>query len=719
MLTAIVLTAAGAFAGNDDYYIQLTRISMIEGNVGYQRVPDEEWVAASVNMPLEPGDRIYTGRSGRAEIEFEEGSVLRLAENTDIEFLTLDEDFIQIRMLLGIASITVERDVVFEIATPQAAFSTERNGIYRFEVEEDGRSAAIVRKGRLETVSHNFERETRDGDLIRVYPNAAGPTITAYNRRDAWDEWTDRRDADRRPAVAVRRYIPDNISIGVTELDRHGRWVYVTNYGWGWIPHSVANSWSPYSIGRWVYRPYFGWTWVSYETWGWLPYHYGRWYRDARYGWAWFPGESVTFRFWSPGLVVFYRGSGWISWGPLGPGDYYDMSYYHYRRIFVNDLARMRVLVVRQPGNYINRNARGAFQTVSIDNFRGVNSGGQNMNARRNDINQPWRQGNLVRGGPDVSPTRESFRPAPDRRGESSRVETNRPVLVRRTPSQTSGNDGRFSQINNPRISPAPNRPNADRSNNNNSGNSAGRRQDENRQASPGVTGGNSSGSRDGQAAPADRSRPTPAAPAARRNNPDTPSRDSAGENRDRQPAASKPAPSQENRQSERPNTGNSSPPARENNRSPGGENSSGSRDRQATPAERNRPAPEAPAGSRNSPGSSSRDSAGENRDRQPVASRPAPAQENRQSGQRPNTGNASSSARVNSRSSVGESSSGSRDRQAASGASSVGRNNQGPSLRDSLSGAGTSRAGQREAQQPARPAGNGNSAPSRSGSRR
>ena len=746
-LAALVFTAAGAVAQNNDYYIQLTRISMIEGNVGYQRVPDEEWAAAGVNMPLEPGDRIYTGRGGRVEIEFEEGSVLRLSENTDIEILTLDEDFVQIRMLLGIASITAEQGVDFEIGTPAAAFSTEANGIYRFEVAEDGRSEAIVRKGRLETVNNNFTRVTRNGELVRVYPDATGPEVTAHNRRDAWDEWTDRRDADRRPSSAARRYIPDNVSIGVSELDRHGRWVYVTNYGWGWVPYSVAGGWSPYSVGRWVYRPRFGWTWVSYETWGWLPYHYGRWYRDARYGWTWFPGESVTFRFWSPGLVVFYRGSGWVSWGPLGPGDYYDVSYYRYRRIYAVDLVRVRVLAVRQPGNYINQNVRGAFQTVSTDHFRGLLSSNQNLNARRNDITQPWRQGSLVRGGLDVSPARESFRPAPDRRAERPQSEANRTVVVRRTPTQVSGNDGRFRQTNNPDVSPAP-----DRGNNSGSGSQAGRRPDENRdrtvesrpaaardnrpserpdtgasspparENSAPATGGNSPGSRDRQTTPTPRSRPASEVPPARQDNSAAPSNDSVSGTRD-QVTVPRSSPAQDNRPSERPGTGASSPPARENNAPATGGNSPGSRDRQTAPTPRSRSTSEAPATRQDSSSASANDAAGRTRD-QATVSRPSAPQNNRQS-ERPGTGASSPPARENSAPSAGGGSSGSRIQQSApaqrnqsiSEAPSVRQNNNaGSSLRGSSPVQSAPRAGQ---QNEVRPSQGGSSPASRPGGRR
>ena len=466
VLTVVVIVTAWMFPENgnaaDNSYIQLTRISFMEGNVSYQRVPDEEWAAMGVNMPLEPGDRIYTGPGGRAEIEFEEGSVLRLAENTDIEILTLGEDFVQIRMVLGLASLAVEKGVDFEIATPSAAFITQKDGIYRFEVAEDDSSVAVVRSGKLEAVNDNFSRSIGKGDLLRAYPDMAGPLVTDYRKRDAWDEWTDRRSADRQ-AMTNHRYLPSNVHIGVRELDRHGRWVYVSAHGWGWAPHSVGSYWSPYSAGRWVYRPRFGWTWVSTETWGWLPYHYGRWYRDASIGWCWFPGNSVSFSFWSPGLVAFYRGPGWVSWGPLGPGDYYNVSWYHYRRIHANDLARMRALAVRRPGDFINRNTHGAFRTVDVNHFHRASFNERSTGGSRGNhgnIDQPWKHGELVRGRLDIRPTRESYRPAPERHAVRPTRENSRPVVVRQTPTRAAGNHDRFRPVANSRIGSAASRPN-------------------------------------------------------------------------------------------------------------------------------------------------------------------------------------------------------------------------------------------------------------------
>ena len=180
-----------------------------------------------MNLPLEPGDRIYTGYDGRAEIEFDDGSVYRLARNTDIEILSLKEDRIQIRVLVGLSTLMVSSDTDFEINTPGAAFTALRKGTYRFGVDENGDSDAIVRKGELEAANNHFSRRIEAGEMVRVaLKDADKPEYSRYDRRDDWDEWNDRRNADLN-AYAGRTYLPDNVYIGVYDLYRHGRWVDV------------------------------------------------------------------------------------------------------------------------------------------------------------------------------------------------------------------------------------------------------------------------------------------------------------------------------------------------------------------------------------------------------------------------------------------------------------------------------------------------------------
>ena len=414
-----------ASARSDDY-ARIARLSFIEGHVGFQHPNEVDWTDASVNLALQPGDRIYTGTDGRAEIEFDEGSVLRLAETTDVELVSMSESLMQIRVLLGLCTLTRNGNVAFDISTPAASFRTLHQGVYRFDVTETGASDGIVRKGSMQASGGNFAKKVDKGELIHVETSdQSTPVISQYEGRDGWDEWTDRRTADEVAYVSTK-YVPDYVYMGVSDLDRYGRWVDIAPYGYGWAPYSVGAGWSPYWDGRWCYRPYWGWTWVSYEPWGWLPYHYGSWYFSTGFGWCWLPGPSFGFHFWSPGLVRFYNGPGWVSWAPLGPGDYYNAHNYWYNPRYGNYLNNMRLTQRRGPEELINRHVPGAFRTEPTEQFvnggrsRGGLTGGTVVDV---GVSQPWSSGRLVTDRLDIKPTSRSYQPVVSSRTIAGRAD--------------------------------------------------------------------------------------------------------------------------------------------------------------------------------------------------------------------------------------------------------------------------------------------------------
>ncbi len=453
LLFLVGSSCAVGMAGASDDYFRLARLSYLDGHVSFQHSGDVDWTAASINMPLQPGDRVYTGNEGRAEIEFDDGSVYRLAENTDVEILSLSEDLIQVRVLIGLSTLTVQSGVNFEVDTPAAAFNTLRKGVYRFDGVESGDTDAIVRKGLLEAANNQFTQQIESGDLLHVMPgDTAGPVLSRYEEKDGWDDWTDRRSADML-AYTSRQYIPDNVYMGVSDLDAYGHWVSVDNYGPAWVPYGVDLAWSPYWEGRWCYRPFWGWTWVSYEPWGWLPYHYGRWYHSASFGWCWLPGAAFSFNFWSPGLVRFYDGPGWVSWCPLGPHDYYNVNNYYFNRAYSYQLNNLRTLQTRGPGDLINRSAPGAFRTVTRDQFVSSSLGGRGQAMA---VNQPWDRGKIVTDRLGIQPSAMSYAPAPNRTAARPSVEPTLPTVVRTNPSIRTGGQHPIARISNPAVSPVP-----------------------------------------------------------------------------------------------------------------------------------------------------------------------------------------------------------------------------------------------------------------------
>ena len=73
---------------------RIVRLSEVQGNVQMDRGTGDGFEKAFLNMPVIEGSRLKTGDEGRAEIEFEDGSALRLVPNSEASFthLALDDD---------------------------------------------------------------------------------------------------------------------------------------------------------------------------------------------------------------------------------------------------------------------------------------------------------------------------------------------------------------------------------------------------------------------------------------------------------------------------------------------------------------------------------------------------------------------------------------------------------------------------------------------------
>src|SRR5579864_6326971 len=67
---------------------RIARLSFTQGDVQVLR-PDEDWQVAEINLPLQQGFRLAT-TDGRAEVQFESGLILRLAEDSILEFTQLE-----------------------------------------------------------------------------------------------------------------------------------------------------------------------------------------------------------------------------------------------------------------------------------------------------------------------------------------------------------------------------------------------------------------------------------------------------------------------------------------------------------------------------------------------------------------------------------------------------------------------------------------------------
>jgi len=179
------------------------------------------------------------------------------------------------------------------------------------------------------------------------------------------------------PSAEARE--PVSLDFFYENLESHGNWREVGNYGYVWHPRDVGEDWRPYSDGRWVYTDA-GWTWDSNEPFGWAVYHYGRWANVERVGWVWVPGTE-----WGPGWVSWRHSSRYVGWAPLPPealflraigfsawvDDYYDIGPSSYRFVENRNFGapRLRSVFVDQRQNISIVN-----QTTNITNITYANN---------------------------------------------------------------------------------------------------------------------------------------------------------------------------------------------------------------------------------------------------------------------------------------------------------------------------------------------------------
>lgn len=394
---------------------QPARVSYVEGRVAFASQGDVDWSAAVINLPVREGDRFYVDEGGRVEIEWTDGTVIRLGSSSDLEIVRSDVADLEGRLTLGQAVVRLARAARFDFQTPQGNVHLTREGVYRLDVAEQGAVELWVRKGDALVTVGRSSRSITTGQWIQLSGGGLADLTTA-RLADSLDLWSDRRDAQH-VSLASAEYLPSGNYSGVYELERYGRWSRHSRFGDVWFP-SVSRGWSPYARGRWLWRSNWGWTWVSDEPWGWLPYHHGRWYYDPLSGWGWTPTYGSSFGYWSPALVRFFYGNNYVSWCPLGPGD--SVNFYNFNNVAL--FARSPI-VSRGGGpsldRLVNRNAPGAVIGLPHDQFAG---GGSPSVGR--PLTSPG--GLPLEGQPMIDPLRGATRTGPP-------VSVPREIQVRRS----------------------------------------------------------------------------------------------------------------------------------------------------------------------------------------------------------------------------------------------------------------------------------------------
>ena len=293
------------------------RLAEVEGSVNVYR-DSYQLEKADTNLPLNPLDVLKTSPDSRAVIQFIDGTLLKVGEDTKVEFLEIDGSKQSFAMIVRLYGGKIYYDVsdsddfgsrTFRIDTEDATVFILQHGQYRIDKNGFETDVKVV-SGKAEIDVSQGAKIVRSGEAAIVNSNGAVQTFV-FNTfdRDEFDLWA--ANSYKRKVVVSEKYVPRKIRHYVYELDSYGTWVYDDSVEvYVWRPYIVETDWVPYSYGRWVWSP-FGMTWVSYYPWGYAPFHYGYWNFSVSFGWVWVPDV-----WYSPAWVTWNYWDNYVGWYP-------------------------------------------------------------------------------------------------------------------------------------------------------------------------------------------------------------------------------------------------------------------------------------------------------------------------------------------------------------------------------------------------------------------
>lgn len=293
----IFLASLPGFASSQ---VRIVRLSYVEGNVQIDRNTGK-YDKAFVNLPITEGTKLRTPSDGRAEVEFEDGSTLRLAPGALVKFsqLSLQDSGAKlstVELVDGTAYVNFaggkNDPLTLEFAHEKIALSHAAH--LRIGIGDKGASLAVF-KGDVDVDTAKGPAEVKKNQTAE-FPFSEDERLALVKDveeqpYDAWDKQQDQYH-ERYRASSYNSY--SSGSYGLADLNYYGNFFSVPGYGMMWQPYFIGAGWDPFMDGAWSFSPGFGFGWVSSYPWGWAPYHSGSWVFLSGYGWAWQPGGAFV-----------------------------------------------------------------------------------------------------------------------------------------------------------------------------------------------------------------------------------------------------------------------------------------------------------------------------------------------------------------------------------------------------------------------------------------
>jgi hypothetical protein len=340
----VLVWFCGAQAANaDTSHARIVRVSVVQGDVRFAQdvkgdpltASNVAWEKAELNLPIRQGYVLATD-NGKAGVEFENGAMAFLSNNTVLEFydLSLQDGARTTRLILRQGSaefyVNPSRGEYFSVTGGDFSVQAEGKTTFRLDNFDDG-SDVHVMLGHVAVLTKDKTTPLGKGQSLSMQAGQAdSETVSAFAGKDDFDTWVSGQlQTEQAAANASLQYANAygyGYMPGFGDLYTYGAWYPIAGYGYCWQPFGMGFGWDPFGFGSWYFDPFWGWTFIGNQPWGWLPYHYGGWIFAPGYGWMWNPGVITRGRggpprVWRPATAVFVRSGGTTGVVPLHPMD--------------------------------------------------------------------------------------------------------------------------------------------------------------------------------------------------------------------------------------------------------------------------------------------------------------------------------------------------------------------------------------------------------------
>jgi hypothetical protein len=376
------------------------RVSLVSGDILFRTADTDEWLAAAINTPIDEGDELWCPAGAKAELQLPDGSMVRLADGSQLSFLANEDGFAHLYLASGKLYLKTSKSIdnnAIQIDADDTTILPTAQTRLSISLLPDGLEEVAIFKGSAYVEGNGNRTRVRAGEQIELADEQSD--ILPLADPDDWEQWNMARDREQSRRAGSVTYLPDELTAYSAELAANGTWVRVPDYGMVWRPTViVSDDWAPYRSGRWVWKGN-DYIWISYEHWGWIPYHYGRWAYVGGF-WCWVPPQRGDV-YWGPGYVGWYRTGNHVGWTPLAPGEIF-YGYGNYGRLSIN-LSKTAAPATKI--RYRNREVRGGLTVLPHNDFLKGRSGNR----------QPRRNITVIvaetAGSPRIKPMRETRMP--------------------------------------------------------------------------------------------------------------------------------------------------------------------------------------------------------------------------------------------------------------------------------------------------------------------